>query len=166
MQNLEILRLACRILKFRDLTCGILKFQFLACRILKFQEINEWKQCNRSSHQNRERKQDELPFPKTSGTVTGNRGKRWPIVDRHFPSYNPRNKCGNTFWFPVMDPDLVIREGPGHPDPEITGSPVLKNFYALRASVWSDNKGGGGGGRAPRAPPLDPPLNRLLVALI
>ena len=64
-----------------------------------------------------------------------------------------------------MDPDLVIREGPGHPDPEITGSPVLKNFYALRASVWSDNKGGGGG-RAPRAPPLDPSLNRLLVALI
>ena len=85
-----------------------------------------------------------VTFSKTSGTVTRNRGKRWPIVDRHFPSYNPRNKCGNTFWFPVADPDVVIREGPGHPDPEITGSPVLKNFYALRVSVWSNNKGGGG----------------------
>ena len=41
------------------------------------------------------------------------------IVDRPFPSYNPRNECGNTFWFPVADSDLQIREGPGHPDPEI-----------------------------------------------
>ena len=33
-----------------------------------------------------------------------------------------------------------------------------KNFSALRASVCSKNKGWRGGG-APRAPPLDPPLN-------
>ena len=35
-----------------------------------------------------------------------------------------------------------------------------KFFSALRASVWSRNKGGGGGGvgQAHRAPPLDPPL--------
>ena len=32
-----------------------------------------------------------------------------------------------------------------------------KFFSALRASVWSRNKGGGGG-QAHRAPPLDPPL--------
>ena len=32
-----------------------------------------------------------------------------------------------------------------------------KFFSALRASVWSRNKGGGGGGQAHRAPPLDPP---------
>ena len=119
MQNLEILRFDMQ----------NLEISILACRILKFQEINEWKQCNRSSHQNREGKQDELPFAKTSGTVTGNRGKRWPIVDRPFPSYNPRNKCGNTIWFPVADPYLVIREGPGHQDPEITGTPGLKKFF-------------------------------------
>ena len=36
---------------------------------------------------------------------------------------------------------------------------VLSLFSALRASVWSRNKGGGGGvGQAHRAPPLDPPL--------
>ena len=34
-----------------------------------------------------------------------------------------------------------------------------KFFSALRASIWSRNKGGGGvGGQAHRAPPLDPPL--------
>ena len=45
----------------------------------------------------------------------------------------------------VGDPDLQIRGGGrgGHPDPEIF------------RPVWSKNKGGG---RAPRAPPLDPPL--------
>ena len=48
--------------------------------------------------------------------------------------------------------------GPGHPDPEIKWGGGLKKFCsALRASVWSKNKVGGG--RAPRAPPLDPPLS-------
>ena len=55
--------------------------------------------------------------------------------------------------------------GGGHPDPEIRGGPGLKkNFFsALRASFWSKNKGGG---RAPQAPPLDPPLlgNRIQVS--
>ena len=47
----------------------------------------------------------------------------------------------------------------GHPDPEIKGGgAVLKAFFsALGALVWSKNKGGGGG-RVPRATPLDPPL--------
>ena len=41
------------------------------------------------------------------------------------------------------------------PDPEIRGGPVSKKtFSALRASVWSKNKGG----RVPRALPLDSPL--------
>ena len=35
-----------------------------------------------------------------------------------------------------------------------------KHFSALRASVWSKNKEGG---RGPRAPPLDPPLRCLLL---
>ena len=53
----------------------------------------------------------------------------------------------------MVDPDLQIRGG-GHPDPEIRGGPV--NFFlAFQASFWSKNKGDGG--RAPRAPPLDPP---------
>jgi len=60
-------------------------------------------------------------------------------------------------YIPVADPDLQIRGsrsfrpsdkgGPGHPDPEIRGAPGLKIFFsALRASVWSKNKG-------ERAPP-------------
>ena len=60
-----------------------------------------------------------------------------------------------------MDPDLQIRGGGGwggvgHPDPEITGGTLSPKtiFSALRASFWSKNKGG----RAPRAPPLDPLL--------
>ena len=52
----------------------------------------------------------------------------------------------------VTDSDLQIRGEPSHPDPEITKK---KNVSALWASVWSNNRGGGGrvGGAAP---PLDP----------
>jgi len=61
----------------------------------------------------------------------------------------------------VADPELQIREGPGHPDPEIIkggGGGLQKMFSALRASVWSNNKGeGGGGGKG--GPPLDLPLS-------
>ena len=56
--------------------------------------------------------------------------------------------------------------GNGHPDPEIRGRPGLqKIFSTLRALVSSKNKGGGG--RAPQAPPLDPPLQTIpeIVAL-
>ena len=50
-------------------------------------------------------------------------------------------------------PDLEIRGGGGgHPDPEIRkGAGLKKNFSALRASVWSQIRGGG--------PFLDPPLD-------
>ena len=61
----------------------------------------------------------------------------------------------------MADPDLQIRGegwgggGDGHPDPDV-GGPGLKNFFsALWASVWSKNKGET---PAPRASPLDPPL--------
>ena len=60
----------------------------------------------------------------------------------------------------AADPDLQIREGPGHPDPEMgvgRGQSENKIFSALQASVWSYNKGGGGA-CPPWAPPLDPPL--------
>ena len=48
------------------------------------------------------------------------------------------------------------------------GEPGLpqKVFAAVRASVWTKNKGGGGGGGSSRrAPPLDPPLKRISVQL-
>ena len=49
---------------------------------------------------------------------------------------------------------------PGHPDHDIRRGPVSKKepFSNLRASVWSKNRGGGGGGRAP---PLDPLLKNV-----
>ena len=56
--------------------------------------------------------------------------------------------------------------GSGHPDPEIWEGgglkkknslpPAKKKISAVRTSVWSKNKGGGGW--APRTPLLDPPL--------
>ena len=44
----------------------------------------------------------------------------------------------------MADPDLQIRRGAGHPDPEIRGGWAVSNFNfsALRASVWAKNKGG------------------------
>ena len=61
----------------------------------------------------------------------------------------------------VADPDLQIRGRGDHPDPEIKGGGrggglKKKSFSALRASVWSENKGGGRAG--PPVPHLDPPL--------
>ena len=56
-------------------------------------------------------------------------------------------------------PDLEIRRGPGHPDPEISeggwgrGRAVLNFFSALWASVWSKIKKGGGGGPSLYPPP-------------
>ena len=41
--------------------------------------------------------------------------------------------------------------GPGHPEPKIRGG----CFFGPSDIVWAKNKGG----RAPRAPPLDPPLH-------
>ena len=53
----------------------------------------------------------------------------------------------------LEETELQIREGGRHPDPEIRGRGGgvwmrSQNFFfpALRASVWSKNKGGGGGG--------------------
>ena len=47
---------------------------------------------------------------------------------------------------PVADPDLQIRKGGVDPDLEIRGetrSQKKKNFSALRASDWSENRGAG-----------------------
>ena len=61
-------------------------------------------------------------------------------------------------WYTVLDPDLQMGEGGwrgvegsgGHPDPAKMRGEVSKNFFQffsnLGASVWSKNKGGGGGG--------------------
>ena len=63
----------------------------------------------------------------------------------------------------MVDPDLQIRKGGGHPEPEIKGvgggggRPPYKLFSALWASFSSKNKGGGPG------PPQDPPLDLSLL---
>ena len=71
---------------------------------------------------------------------------------------------------PLADPDLQIRGtgrgrvGDGHLDPEIRGPGLKKKFFsALRGSVWSKNKEGGGGAWAS---PLDPPLMPLYFSPI
>ena len=55
----------------------------------------------------------------------------------------------------VADPDLQMGGGGGngHPDPEIrrAGRSPKKKFSAIRASVWSKNKGRG----EPQASPLN-----------
>ena len=61
-------------------------------------------------------------------------------------------------YIPVAYPDLQIRRGPCHRDPEISGgerSPK-KFLSALRASVWSKNNGVA---RATPALALDPTLH-------
>ena len=41
-------------------------------------------------------------FTKTSGTVTRDRKKNWPIADEHVPSNDPRNNIlWDAFWFQV-----------------------------------------------------------------
>ena len=58
-------------------------------------------------------------------------------------------------------PDLQIREGPGHPDPEMRlgrEKSKKKIFSALQASVWSNNKGGGA--TPPPAPTQETPKRK------
>ena len=58
----------------------------------------------------------------------------------------------------MPDSDLEIRGGPCHPDPEIMrGSSLQKSFFRPFGPQFG-LKIEGGGGRARRAPPLDPPL--------
>ena len=61
---------------------------------------------------------------------------------------------------PEADPDRQIREGEGG-----GGGSGFFNFFfpALRALVWSKNKGVG---RVPPAPPLDPPLTAMTTTAI
>ena len=56
----------------------------------------------------------------------------------------------------VPDPDRGGGGGVRPLDKGKGGGSRKKKFSALRASVWSTNKGGG----PPPAPPLDPPLNK------
>ena len=65
----------------------------------------------------------------------------------------------------VADPDLQIRGRPGHPDPEITGEGrgVKKEFFRPFGSQFGLKIRGD---RAPRAPPLDLPLNVYGIQLI
>ena len=56
----------------------------------------------------------------------------------------------------VADPHLQIRGRGGHPDPEIRGKPGLKKTFRHVGPQFDLKRRGG---RAPPAPPLDPPLN-------
>ena len=73
---------------------------------------------------------------------------------------------------PDLDPEIRGEAGGGNPDAEIRGVPGLQFFvfcfvlfcfflpqFGHGLLVWSRNKGGGG--RAPSAPPLDPPLQTI-----
>ena len=68
-----------------------------------------------------------------------------------------KHLIGEGYFITVANPDLQIRGGGCHPDSEIRGGPVSKQyiFSALWASFWSKNKARV---RTPWAPPLDPPL--------
>ena len=69
------------------------------------------------------------------------------------------NVCKETKYAAVPDPDLEITGGGGgwqsRPLDRGRGGGLQKTFSA---SVWSKNKVEGGGGQAPWAPLLDPPL--------
>ena len=55
----------------------------------------------------------------------------------------------------MADPDLQIRGGGGHPDPEIRGGDDLKKNYFRHLGPQFGLKEKGGG---PAGPSLDPPL--------
>ena len=72
-----------------------------------------------------------------------------------FPGQSKLAVCLALALITVSHADLREKEGGGHPDPEIRwagGHSPKKFFSALRASVWSKNKGGGVGGRGPPGP--------------
>ena len=50
-----------------------------------------------ASLKKREGNWDELTFAKTSGTVTKDVEKIWPIADQRVLSNEPRNNCGTHF---------------------------------------------------------------------
>ena len=59
----------------------------------------------------------------------------------------------------VPDRDLEIRGAPSHPDPLMGGgggAVSKKFFFALRASVWSKNKGDPGLGPSPISVTVNP----------
>ena len=73
---------------------------------------------------------------------------------------------------PDLDPEIRGEAGGGNPDAEIRGVPglqffvfcfVLFCFFCLNLVMgsWFGLEIRGGGGRAPSAPPLDPPLQTI-----
>ena len=67
----------------------------------------------------------ELTFAKTSGNVTINKEKNWPIADRRVPNNDPRNNCGTDFG---SSPPLVCKVVNGHlfNDGSVTEVTVIK----------------------------------------
>ena len=103
----------------------------------------------------------EFTFAKSSGIVTKDREKDWPIVDRCDPSNNPRNNRGSNFFsnkIPFSFLKRRITQLKTAFFSWVKGERLLCAFYphfrrqlwvrnwkifsALRASVWSKNKVG------------------------
>ena len=82
--------------------------------------------------------------------------KRGFCEDSTYESVRSEGFHNMTCLISVADPDLQIRGRRSFRPWDKGGAQSQKNFFsARRASIWSKNKGG----RAPRAPALDPPLN-------
>ena len=54
-----------------------------------------------------------------------------------------RKRIANSFHITVAYPNLQIREGPGHPDPEMGGGGWRGWGLSPTASVWGNNKAAG-----------------------
>ena len=77
------------------------------------------------------------PKFKTSEQIDSFLGTRKPVAD---PDLQIRGGGGHLDPEIMGGPVLQIRWGGGHPDSEIRGGPVSKKFFsALRASFWSKN---------------------------
>ena len=63
----------------------------------------------------------------------------------------------------MADPDLQIRGGGGHLDPEIRGGPTSKIFFRPFGPHFDLKVRGAW---APRALPLDPPLERFVYLFV
>ena len=82
-------------------------------------------------------------FKKRDAGSIGRHMKGVPFFDRRYIKGRPfLSKISGGSRPSIKGGTKRGRGGGGHPDPEIRGQPGRKKFFpALRASVWSKNKG-------------------------
>ena len=77
----------------------------------------------------------ELTFSKTSGTVTEDREKNWPIADQHVTSNDPRSNCGIPFARKVAN---------AKGDDDSTKQTIVLRFFershSLRRACYDDDE--------------------------